>query len=149
MVQFRDFTKEFEFHRVQFPHEVGENGDVNFSETNPATCITCHTKKPRPNWERYDEWPGAYGKKDDFPKGEELLALEAFLKKGMPFGRYRFLTRLEGSSSAPYEIKERGRLRFRPNFRLNALTFAYQAEHLLALLRQHPKFSEVSFSVLP
>jgi hypothetical protein len=43
---------------------------------NPVTCLGCHqsrerprrglTDDPRPNWERYSDWPGAYASNDDF-----------------------------------------------------------------------------------
>jgi len=34
---------------------------------NPPLCLTCHRSDPRPNWEHYAFWPGAYGQFDDRP----------------------------------------------------------------------------------
>lgn len=63
IMQFRQGNNRFEFREVIF----SSTGDVTFSEANPAKCMVCHQDAnrtnidPRPNWEPYNIWPGAYG----------------------------------------------------------------------------------------
>lgn len=42
---------------------VDEKG-ATVSEKNPSRCTSCHGEPPRPNWEPYLLWPGAYGERD-------------------------------------------------------------------------------------
>jgi len=64
IMQFRDDENRFEFREISF----FENGaKPSFSEANPRKCMACHqsaerrVNDPRPNWEPYNTWPGAYG----------------------------------------------------------------------------------------
>ncbi|MEO0336650.1 MAG: hypothetical protein AAF202_09650, partial [Pseudomonadota bacterium] len=63
IMQFRDETARFEFREVIFE----EGKPPSFSEANPRKCMVCHQSSqrvspdPRPNWEPYNTWPGAYG----------------------------------------------------------------------------------------
>ncbi len=142
VMQFRQDTQQFEMRQISFPQEIGRRSTVQFSEKNPSACLSCHSTHPRPNWEKYPEWPGAYGSLDDYPTGDELAQFKDFREKVMPTGRYRFLKTREGSQATPFETKRRGRLRFRPNFQLAVLTFAYQADALKALLKRHPQYQK-------
>lgn len=135
-IQFRAASAKYEFHRVRFGKSVA------FSETNPAVCAECHTAEYRPNWGQYATWDGAYGGSDDFPSATELPVLQKFFQASASLERYRDLVRLPGSDAAPYETVERGRLRFRPNFRLSGITFAHQADLLAARLSAHPRYRE-------
>lgn len=62
VMQFRAETLKFEFREIDFT-----NGEMRLSEANPKTCLQCHQSAsrvgvdPRPNWEPYNVWPGAYG----------------------------------------------------------------------------------------
>lgn len=67
IVQFREKTFRWEFREITF-----ENGLApRFSEANPKKCLECHQSPsrtnvdPRPNWEPYNFWPGAYASVDD------------------------------------------------------------------------------------
>ena len=40
---------------------------ANRQGPNPPLCLGCHRQDPRPNWESYPFWPGAYGQFDDRP----------------------------------------------------------------------------------
>ncbi len=145
LIQFRKATNRFEFRAIDFPEEAGGKGAPIFSGPNPGACFACHGGRLRPNWEQYNRWPGAYGETDDFVEKDELKALQSFVGKEMKTGRYRFLKTLEGSEATPYENKMRGRLRFRPNFRLAALTFAHQADALNTRLRTAKTFPKARF----
>ncbi len=67
IIQFRDKTYRWEFREITFV----EGQAPRFSEPNPAKCLECHqnpsrqTVDPRPNWEPYNFWPGAYASVDD------------------------------------------------------------------------------------
>lgn len=60
--------------RRNYLQTQNETGEIAFLEDrsdrtgpNPTTCLTCHRSHPRPNWEPYSFWPGAYGQFDDRP----------------------------------------------------------------------------------
>ncbi len=63
IMQFQKGENRFEFREVIF----SDSGEVTFSGPNPAKCMVCHQDvnrtniDPRPNWEPYNIWPGAYG----------------------------------------------------------------------------------------
>ncbi len=63
VMQFREQENRFEFREITFT----EGGRPQFSEPNPAKCMVCHQDSnrkntdPRPNWEPYNIWPGAFG----------------------------------------------------------------------------------------
>ncbi len=76
IVQFREKTFRWEFREITF-----ENGQApRFSEANPKKCLECHQSPsrtnvdPRPNWEPYNFWPGAYASVDD--KIEPVLKVD-------------------------------------------------------------------------
>lgn len=62
LMQFRADTLAFEFRELEFIE-----GRLKVSEANPQSCMQCHQsasrqdRDPRPNWEPYNVWPGAYG----------------------------------------------------------------------------------------
>jgi len=65
------FKKDFEVRKKflqqnQLKHELEALEDKDGLKIGPnaSACITCHTKDPRPNWEPYSHWPGAYGQLD-------------------------------------------------------------------------------------
>ncbi|MCR9203560.1 MAG: hypothetical protein NXH75_03215 [Halobacteriovoraceae bacterium] len=72
------------------------------------SCKSCHGKVPRPIWDGYPKWPGAYGSDHDVLRREqrgfrveesnkfrkeakEIAYLEAFQKEGLQEGRYKLL----------------------------------------------------------
>lgn len=83
---------------------------------NPGLCLSCHQSNPRPNWEHYPFWPGAYGQFDDRPFASESVhplhtdqsaipathnkqaaeELPKFIAKAATRARYRHLLDLEG-----------------------------------------------------
>lgn len=138
VIQYRDQSHQFEFRRILF-HETSAGKRPEFSPANPTACLSCHTTRLRPNWERYPDWPGAYGSFDDFPNPTELANLKSFWETNGKKGRYRSLTHQAGSEATPYEIKSRGRLQFRPNFRLAAALFSHQADSVAHFLRALPQ----------
>ena len=89
-MQFRAETARWEFREIDF-----SSGAPILSEANPRKCLECHQSArradvdPRPNWEPYFFWPGAYGGVDGQPgrtmagnpygdpEGQAMLALLA------------------------------------------------------------------------
>lgn len=63
MIQFRQKTQSFEFRELTFT----DNSQPHLSEANPRKCLACHqspsrkTVDPRPNWDPYNIWIGAFG----------------------------------------------------------------------------------------
>lgn len=65
LMHFIPEERRFEFREVTFSGDGSKPPRI--SEANPAKCMACHqspsraTNDPRPNWEPYNIWPGAYG----------------------------------------------------------------------------------------
>ena len=81
-VQFRETQKRWEFREIAF----AADGHPVLSEANPKRCLGCHQGSrrtdvdPRPNWEPYQFWPGAYGAVDAMLGMEIPTELAARLK---------------------------------------------------------------------
>jgi hypothetical protein len=66
IVQFREDTHSWEFREITFY----QDRSPHLSEANPRKCLECHQSPrrqnvdPRPNWEPYNFWPGAYASLD-------------------------------------------------------------------------------------
>ncbi|HEX4923939.1 MAG TPA: hypothetical protein VFV50_07630, partial [Bdellovibrionales bacterium] len=64
IIQFRKSQRRFEFREIVF--RKGQAPEI--SRPNPPKCLICHQSParmdvdPRPNWEPYNRWPGAYEK---------------------------------------------------------------------------------------
>ncbi len=94
-MQFQGKTQSFEFQELNF-----FDGSFRVSGKNPMVCLGCHGgTDPRPNWEPYNKWPGAYGsfaagisKERSKQSAIELPHFESLLAKMSSIsGRYRFL----------------------------------------------------------
>lgn len=109
-------------------NEIGfSNGYLKLSQNNPKKCMSCHqnssrtTNDPRPNWEPYSIWPGAYsslavGGHDLFnpksPKHDPILTRDAkseneqyqiFLDEIVPsHPRYNLLKPMEPNDRGVY-----------------------------------------------
>jgi hypothetical protein len=97
--QFREAERKFDFREIQFPTAANGLGQVVFSRSNLSTdgtteCTACHGGDPRPNWDAYSNWPGAYGTDDDTEKSPEY---DAFVARRPTDARYRWL--IQGSES--------------------------------------------------
>jgi hypothetical protein len=66
MIQFVDSAPlgaRFEMREINFDPQGTDVAQL--SEINPSKCARCHGSDPKPIWESYDNWPGAYGEEDD------------------------------------------------------------------------------------
>lgn len=112
MIQFRDTksTKgkpEFDFRKVTFPAK-GSSEKAIVSEKNPAECLTCHRDPPRPNWDSYPLWPGAFGATEDLGQWE-VKALNAFAETRKRHPRYKHVS-AETKRNSSNEIEVAGPL---------------------------------------
>ena len=66
LIQFKPDERRYEFRELSF----APGRAPTLSPPNPAKCLQCHQSAarrdvdPRPNWEPYFFWPGAYGSED-------------------------------------------------------------------------------------
>lgn len=85
IIQFREKENRWEFREITF----FKDKPPVFSEANPKKCLECHQSPlrqnvdPRPNWEPYNFWPGAYASVDGTVKPTLKPNYEAYLKDGM------------------------------------------------------------------
>jgi hypothetical protein len=104
VMRFEPKTTSFTFNEIGF-----EDGKLKLSKDNPKKCMNCHQNSsrevndPRPNWEPYSTWPGAYSSlavgghelfNPESPKHDPILSRDAKLENKM---YQRFLNRV-----APY-----------------------------------------------
>lgn len=153
--------KEFEFRNIQFPNEKNLLNSVNFSAKNPPQCLGCH--RGRPNWERYREWTGVYGKNDDAITLDvsqfsyngftgdpvEHTQFLRYLQESSHRGLYKYLSPPEGSPVSPFAVdKEFPDFRFRPNLRLGETLNEMNAERAFHRLKQSPDFKKLRAGIL-
>ncbi len=85
IIQFRDKEHRWEFREITFSAEK----PPTFSEANPKKCLECHQSPrrenvdPRPNWEPYNFWPGAYASVDGVIK-PALNPTSSLVKRFLP-----------------------------------------------------------------
>jgi hypothetical protein len=168
IIQFREINPEtltgssWEFREIDFAKR-DRNGRPFISAANPPKCLQCHGTTPRPLWEPYETWPGAYGQNDDAivnleekypgaPMGSlwDELAAERwdFIKFADAFSthpRYQFLKPLTPSAeenvedffSSPFAPRSKfSNYNLRPNLRLTKTLGALHATRLLSLMRE-------------
>ena len=120
--QFREQDRAFDFRQIRFP--TPENGldHVVFSAPNRSTdgtirCATCHGADPRPNWDDYDRWPGAYGTEDDTLE-DDAPRYADFVARRATDARYRWL--VQGPTPTdPYMSGDAIGIENRPNLRFS------------------------------
>jgi hypothetical protein len=90
MIEYEPATASYAFYSIHF--KTQEPAQV---EVNPTDCLRCHGADPKPNWEPYSLWPGAFGSLHDriLPGTREHHSFEEFLKGYQDSPRYRFLPR--------------------------------------------------------
>ena len=119
--QFREESNSFDFRQIQFPTEENKLLEVQYSEPNRTvdktiSCSGCHMADPRPNWDSYSHWPGAYGEDDDNPQGDVGYSKFVAIRGGHP--RYKWLIQ-DGYPEAPYMGGDHFDADNRPNLQLS------------------------------
>jgi hypothetical protein len=168
--QFRESTAKFEFHEIVFPTRENGLNDAAFSLPNrqaigAISCAGCHTQDPRPNWEPYSRWKGAYGSFDDSfnlgieddrsrrlnPAAKDINLQNAISKEKKAFKgfkatyknsqRYSQLIFPEGGFS-PFSAEHKSsNYEFRPNLRFT------EAISNLMVKRNLRKLAELPFNI--
>lgn len=144
--QFRQAEHRFDFRQIQFP--TRENGleNVVFSEENRSSdgrvaCNSCHARDPRPNWDAYSRWPGAYGEFDDELRRPESKSVEyaAFVRTRARHPRYKWLIQSD-FAEAPFSAA-RG-IEWRPNLRFSEFVGRMNSLRAARILRASTTRSE-------
>lgn len=89
MIEYEPQSASFSFYSVHFnPRKQKPR-----VERNPKDCQRCHSPDPKPNWEPYNLWPGAYGSVHDqiLAGTKEYQGFQKFLEAYPNSSRYRFL----------------------------------------------------------
>lgn len=141
MIAFNARTRSFELAEVHFAggYDGDARGTPKFSETNPSRCLGCHGfTEPRPLWESYGYWPGAFGERPEHASQSESEALRRFQKLAGAHFRYRHLTALP--SHTPSSLAAANAALTRHFSRLNRFRLA-------RLIRASPAYSPFRFAV--
>lgn len=155
MMQFDATERAFTFYEISFP-EGDATKQLIFSEKNPRACVACHQSDPRPNWEPYFAWPGAYGSEDDsvLEGSQEWNGLRAFLDVYAQKPRYRHLVGLENryvpGAKAPSRLLQGQELEvffMQPNQVLMSKLFKLNVQRLGRILFEQAAYSRSKFLI--
>jgi cytochrome c553 len=132
-------TKTYGFHEIDFSNKVTVN-------ENPNRCLACHGSEPRPIWDQYNQWPGAYGDNDDRFKIDEYEYLKKFIEKAPTHPRYQFLQNLKESYKLSYprirgDLTERSMGGHNRSFTMKL--YHQRIADLAASLKTFPKYNAV------
>lgn len=140
--------KAFEMQEITFTSEGHK-----LSKVNPESCIKCHGKDPRPNWEPYSTWPGVYGGDAEFRYGGELVKnerknLDAFIKTAPKHPIYKNLVnlkenfRIEPSFTGGEEAK--GLMSYKLTESLSKLNF----QRIVRMMKENPNYEKFKYATL-
>lgn len=122
-------TKRFDFREITFSDSGAE-----ISPPNPPKCARCHHSAPRPIWEPYRRWEGAFGFDDDFiaVNGPEHEKLKAFQVMAKTHARYSFLKLAVPGPVAPYAPELFYNVfELRPNLQLTKILMRRNVQRLI------------------
>lgn len=90
MIEYEPLKAGYSFYSIHFSPD-----EETTVEINPQDCQRCHGSNPKPNWEPYSLWPGAYGSLHDaiFEGSQEHRSFSEFLKSSPLSKRYQYLPR--------------------------------------------------------
>lgn len=136
----------FEFREIRFPEQDASKKAAEISEANPALCLRCHRADPRPNWEHYHTWPGAFASEDDEFSTDSLVSqarLEKFLDGAATAPRFRNLDGLKDSYHS-----EGGRTRVEHNIHMTERVAVLNFLRIARLARQSPQWQQYKYAAL-
>ncbi len=88
-MEFDEQSQEFRLRELLFPERAAGVARVVVSEVNPERCGRCHGAPPRPVWDTFPLWPGAYGERYRAKlSARERAGLSAFLALQATHPRY-------------------------------------------------------------
>jgi hypothetical protein len=150
-MEFDEAQRAFRFREIVFPDESAEGAGAVFSEVNPRKCLECHGESPRPLWDTYPTWPGAYGEHDQGRPEAEAAGLAEFLA-GRPYNpRYRLLVGSESLATRPLSAdvaayEGRDRLSRNSDFGLKLQRLEYR--RIAREVMTSPKFAPFRYALL-
>lgn len=148
--QFVPHLRKFDFHEIRFPSAQSSEKDVLFSVANKnvngqPTCLGCHGADPRPHWNGYSTWPGAYGSDDD-TLGIDLSQYTNFVARRPTHPRYKWL--IQGNSPTDPYMGASYDILHRPNLRFSDLVGRMNALRTTRILQQSvPEWQSLAFAV--
>ena len=143
MIQFNDETKEFEFYQISFQ----DGKRVTMSPPNPKACTECHGTPPRPNWEQYDKWPGAFGSDEDrlYDDEKERSKFKEFANRNRKDTRYGWLENLKENYAPQDSDANRYMAKFtkaETNARFTSLLGILNAKRMAKRLMSSPSYEK-------
>jgi hypothetical protein len=147
--QFNKDQRSFDFRQITFPNP-GSATKVLFSKSGMSTdgvtsCLSCHADDPRPNWDGYSIWSGAYGENDDELEDDQDQ-YASFVKKRPNDPRYKWL--IQGNEPIdPYSSSD---ISTRPNLRFSDFVNRMNAYRTTRLLQAVvPDWQSLAFALSP
>jgi hypothetical protein len=101
LIQFNPAQTNYSFYEIS----KSSTGKLELS-SQTTKCEACHqSDDPRPNWQAYDNWPGAYGSLDDQLASvpTEQTNYASFVKTAANNPRYAVLTSIAATTPTPSE----------------------------------------------
>lgn len=148
MIEYEKESASFRFYSVHFQENKKAQIDVQ-----PRQCQNCHGPDPKPNWEPYSLWPGAYGSLHDrVLKGTtEHKSFESFLASYLNSSRYRFLEgpfHVETKDFAGHSEYYLSNRMMGPGSALSALLSSLNQERIAKKLVLSPNHEQYRFAFL-
>lgn len=143
MIELMTYDKEnrtYAFHEIEFSEKV-------IVHENPAKCLTCHGTTPRPIWDHYNKWEGAYGADDDRLTLEEKNHLDQFILSARTHPRYQVLQDLEKVYKPSHDSIRNGmteRVMGQPNRFFTMKLYQQQFQKMAVEIKSRPQFQELS-----
>ncbi len=153
-LEFDAVTREFRLRELEFPERPGGAAAVRVSEADPERCLRCHGDPPRPVWDSFPLWPGAYGERYGASLSErERAGLERLLAQQPAHPRYRYLLDVARyADSRTFRPGAGARyaatVREPPNAELSADLGALQFQAIASRLMRQPAFASYRYALL-
>jgi len=140
---FHPETRSYEFRELSFAQDRPE-----LSQSNPPLCQGCHGQDPRPIWEPYPFWPGAFGEcraGGSSCDSRATVAQEtAFYAHMSELPRYRSLVPFDqtsiGKSSPAGDYTH-------ANFDLMRIFYVSNSQRLTRILQETPYYSAYKYAI--
>jgi len=153
-MEFDDGEKEFRLRELVFPDPATGAAQVQVSEVNPPHCARCHGAPPRPVWDSFPLWPGAYGERYGARLStRERTGLAAFLARQPTHARYRQLLAVQRFAD-PGTFRPGARSQYAavaqepPNAELGIALARLQSQSIARELARRPAFASYQYALL-
>lgn len=154
VMRFDPKTKDFQFQEIEFPAAQASADPVRFSALNPDKCSACHGSPPRPVWDAFPFWPGAYGERYRAAlEGRQREGLNAFRRRMDTHPRYRWLLNSDFMANPDTFHSDReqryGGREFEPaTLQLSEALGRLNFDNIVETLVRHPRFLTFRYALL-